>query len=66
MATKTSHLLRPLVALVALVAAMAALLLAYSASPAHAAFDSCTTIGDTTTCTFVPSGSGEPSRCLTG
>ena len=43
--------------MVALVAAMAALLLAYSASPAHAAFDSCTTIGDTTTCTFVPSGS---------
>jgi Bacterial Ig domain/Glycine rich protein len=36
---------------------MAALLIAYSASPVHAALDSCTTIGDTTTCTFVPSGS---------
>ena len=58
MATKTSHLVRPLVALVALVAAMAALVLAYSASPAHAALDSCTTIGETTTtCTFLPSGS---------
>jgi hypothetical protein len=57
MATKTSHLVRPLVALVALVAAMAALLIAYSASPAHARLDSCTTIGDTTTCTFLPSGS---------
>jgi Glycine rich protein len=57
MATKTSHLLRPLVAGVALVAAMAALLIAYSASPAHAALDSCTTIGETTTCTYVPSGS---------
>jgi hypothetical protein len=33
------------------------LVLAYSASPAHAALDSCTTIGDTTTCTFLPSGS---------
>ena len=34
MATKTSHLVRPLVALVALVAAMAALLLlAYNANP---------------------------------
>ena len=37
MATKTSHLVRPLVALVALVAAMAALLIAYGASPAQAA-----------------------------
>ena len=46
----------PLAALVAFVAAMAALLIAYSASPVHAALDSCTTIGDTTTCTFVPSG----------
>ena len=44
-------------ALVALVAAMAALLLAYNASPAHAALDSCTTTGGTTTCTYVPSGS---------
>jgi hypothetical protein len=44
----------PLAALVAFVAAMAALplLLAYNASPAHAA-DTCTaTISDTTTCTF--------------
>lgn len=57
MATKTSHLLRPLVALAALVAAMAAILIAYNASPARAALDSCTTIGETTTCTFVPSGS---------
>jgi Glycine rich protein len=51
-------LVRPLVALGALVAAMvAALLIAYSASPAHAALDSCSTTAGTTTCTFVPSGS---------
>ena len=56
MATKTSHLVRPLVALVALVAAMAALLIAYSASPAHAA-GTCTTTAGTTTCTFSPTGS---------
>ena len=57
MATKMSHLVRPLVALVALVAAMAVLMVAYSASPAHARLDSCTTIARTTTCTFLPSGS---------
>ena len=57
MATKTSYLVRPLVALVALVAAMAALLLlAYGASPAHAA-GSCSTTAGTTTCTFSPTGS---------
>jgi Glycine rich protein len=56
MATKTSHLLRPLVALVALVAAMAALLIAYNASPAHAAAESCTTTAGTTTCTFSTTG----------
>ena len=56
MATRTSHLVRPLVALVALVAAMAALLMAYSASPVHAA-GSCTTTSGTTTCTFSPTGS---------
>ena len=56
MATKTSLLLRPLVALVALVAAMAALLIAYyGASPAHAA-GSCSTTADTTTCTYSPTG----------
>ena len=55
MATKTSHLLRPLVALVALVAAMAALLIAYSASPVHAA-GSCSTTSGTTTCTFASTG----------
>jgi hypothetical protein len=58
MATKTSYLVRPLVALVALVAAMAALLLiAYGASPAHAAGSCSTTAGGTTTCTFSPTGS---------
>jgi hypothetical protein len=57
MATRTSHLVRPLVALVALVAAMAALMLAYGASPVHAALDSGTTTAGTTTCTYVPSGS---------
>ena len=58
MATKTSYLVRPLVALVALVAAMAALLLlAYGASPAHAAGGSCSTTAGTTTCTFSPTGS---------
>jgi hypothetical protein len=36
---------------------MAAILIAYSASPAHAALDSCTTTAGTTTCTYVPSGS---------
>ena len=56
MATKTSHLVRPLVALVALVAAMAAILIAYSASPAHAAAESCTTTAGTTTCTFASTG----------
>jgi hypothetical protein len=56
MATKTSHLVRPLVALVALVAAMAAILIAYSASPTHAA-GSCSTTAGTTTCTFSPTGS---------
>ena len=56
MTTKTSHLVRPLVALVALVAAMAVLLLAYSgASPVHAA-PSCSTTSGTTTCTFAPTG----------
>jgi hypothetical protein len=58
MATKTSHLVRPLVALVALVAAMAALLIAYSASPAHAA-GSCTTTSGTTTCTFAYTGAAQ-------
>jgi hypothetical protein len=58
MATKTSYLVRPLVALVALAAAMAALLLlAYGASPAHAAGRCSTTAGGTTTCTFGPTGS---------
>ena len=42
--------------MVALVAAMAALLIAYSASPVHAA-GSCSTTADTTTCTFSPTGS---------
>ena len=37
MTTRTSHLVRPLVALVALVAAMAAILIVYGASPTHAA-----------------------------
>jgi hypothetical protein len=46
----------PLVALVALVAAMAAILIAYSASPAHAAAESCTTTAGTTTCTYSPTG----------
>src|SRR5215210_4172452 len=55
MATKTSHFMRPLVALVALVAAMAAILIAYSASPVHAA-GTCTTTAGTTTCTFSPTG----------
>jgi hypothetical protein len=55
MATRTSHLVRPLVALVALVAALAALLIAYSASPVHAA-GTCTTTAGTTTCTFLPTG----------
>jgi hypothetical protein len=45
----------PLVALVALVAAMAAILIAYSASPAHAA-GTCTTTARTTTCTYGPTG----------
>jgi VCBS repeat-containing protein len=54
--TMTSYFMRPLVALVALVAAMAALLIAYSASPAHAAV-SCSTTAGTTTCTFSPTGS---------
>jgi hypothetical protein len=55
-ATRTSHLVRPLVAaLVALVAAMAVLLIAYSASPAHAEA-SCSTASGTTTCTFGPTG----------
>jgi hypothetical protein len=58
MATKTSHLVRPLVALIALVAAMAALLLAYSASPAHAA-GSCTTTSGTTTCIFAYTGAAQ-------
>jgi hypothetical protein len=56
MATKTSHLVRPLVALVALVAAMAALLLAYSASPTLAAGGSCSTTSGTTKCTFASTG----------
>jgi hypothetical protein len=56
MATKMSHFVRPLVALVALVAAMAAILIAYSASPTHAA-GSCSTTSGTTTCTFGPTGS---------
>jgi hypothetical protein len=55
MATKTSHLVRPLLALVALVAAMAALLIVYGASPTHAA-GSCSTTSGTTTCTFGPTG----------
>jgi hypothetical protein len=56
MAAKTSHLLRPLIALVALVAAMAALLLlVYGASPTHAA-SSCSTTSGTTTCNFGPTG----------
>jgi hypothetical protein len=56
MATKMSHFVRPLVALVALVPAMAAILIAYSASPTHAA-GSCSTTSGTTTCTFGPTGS---------
>ena len=56
MSTKTSHFVRPLVALVALVAAMAALLLAYGPNPAQAA-GSCSTTSGTTTCTFGPTGS---------
>ena len=55
MATRTSHLVRPLVALVPLVAAMAGLLIAYSASPVHAA-GSCTTTAGITTCTYSPTG----------
>jgi hypothetical protein len=53
MATKTSYLVsrplvvRPLLALVALVAVMAALLIAYGASPTHAA-GSCSTTSGTT------------------
>ncbi len=41
--------------MVALVAAMAALLIAYSASPVHAA-GVCTTTAGTTTCTYSPTG----------
>ena len=55
MTTRTSYLLRPLVALVALVAALAVLLIAYGASPARAA-GSCSTTSGTTTCTFGPTG----------
>ena len=55
MATKTSHFMRPLVALVALVAAMGAILIAYNASPAHAV-GTCTTTAGTTTCTYGPTG----------
>ena len=47
----------PLAAVVALVAAMVALLIAYSASPAHAAFESCMTSAGTTTCTYASTGS---------
>jgi hypothetical protein len=35
---------------------MAAILIAYSASPAHAAAESCTTTAGTTTCTYSPTG----------
>jgi hypothetical protein len=61
MATKTGHLLKPLVvrpsiALVALVVAMGALLIAFNASPARAAVN-CITTGATTTCTYVSTGS---------
>ena len=56
MTTRTSYLVRPVVALVALVAAMAALLIAYNASPVHAA-GTCTTTAGTTTCTYGPTGS---------
>ena len=65
MATKTSHLVRPLVALVALVAAMAALLIASSASPVHAA-GSCTTTAGTTTCTFAYTGAAQSWTVPTG
>jgi len=58
MATKMSHLVRPLVALVALVAVMAALLLAYNASPAHAA-DSCQPSGSQVVCTFEFTGAAQ-------
>ena len=58
MATKTSHFMRPLVALVALVAAMAAILIAYSASPARAA-GVCSTTAGTTTCTFAYTGAAQ-------
>jgi hypothetical protein len=56
MATKTSHFMRPLVALVALVAAMAAILIAYSASPARAAGICFPTTAGTTACTYIPTG----------
>ena len=66
MATKTSHLVRPLVALVALVAAMAALLIAHNASPVHAAAESCTTTAGTTTCTYSPTGAEDTFEVPTG
>jgi hypothetical protein len=56
MTTRTGRLGRPLAAVVALVAAIAALLLlAYGASPSHAA-GSCTATAGTTTCAFGPTG----------
>ena len=58
MATKTSHFMRPLVALVALVAAMAAILIAYSASPVHAA-DGCQPSGSQVVCTFEFTGAAQ-------
>ena len=56
MATKASHLVRPLLALAALVTVLAALLLAYSASPTHAAAESCSTTSGPSTCTFASTG----------
>jgi hypothetical protein len=56
----------PLAAVVALVAAIAALLLAYNASPAHAAVSAdCSTTAGTTTCTF-PAGTEIPFRVPDG
>ena len=54
--TSHSYFLGAVAASVALLAAMAALLIAYDASPAHAAGD-CSTTSGTTTCTYAPTGS---------
>ena len=53
--TRTSHFSSFLGAMAALVALVAALLIAYGASPTHAA-GSCSTTSGTTTCTFSPTG----------